>query len=132
MTATCPGQDAATDAHPALARIEPALARIEPALARIEPARQFAGLPVVRGHRPPRFAVRLDPPADAGPLLKQVKDALSGTGAHDPAAFRRRRHDAEPTHRGAPCGQSGACGAVGPHRPADGRPHAGRRHGACP
>jgi hypothetical protein len=60
MTATCPDQDASTEEHPAFARIEP--------------ARQMAGMPVIRGHRPPRWAVRLDPPQEAGPLLQRVKD----------------------------------------------------------
>jgi hypothetical protein len=44
------------------------------ALPRIEPARQIAAFPAIRGHRPPRLAVRLNPPENAAPLLQRVKD----------------------------------------------------------
>jgi hypothetical protein len=76
MSVTCPDQDAATGAHPALARIEP--------------ARQPAGLPVVRGHRPPRFAVRLDPPQEAASLLQRVKDDYGALVAQAETQYQER------------------------------------------
>jgi hypothetical protein len=60
------------------------------AWARIEPARQPAGLPVAHGHRPPRLAVRLDAPEEAGALFQRVKDDYAALQAQVETAYQER------------------------------------------
>src|SRR5918912_1408025 len=62
----------------------------DPALARVQPGRQPAGLPAVRGQRPPRLAVHLDPPQEAQALLGSVKDDYAALQAQVENAYQER------------------------------------------